>query len=283
MDCAVDESTCAVTAFPMMDPIHNSSIGVLDSGSGGLTIWQALTEQLPFESITYVGDHAYLPYGAKTTAFITKRVYGVISFLQRHGAKLIVIACNTATVAGIDKYRKMFPDIPIVGVVPVIKTATQQSRTKCFAILSTELTAKSAYQKNLIREYANGFQVFNLYSNILVPLIESGKTEGLTMEVELGRVLAPIKDSRADIVVLGCTHFPFIRGVCTKILGDDIQVLDSSGAVGRQVRRILERNNMLSPSHGHVYTFYTTGDAIAMTRLFSRLLQKSAKVDKIEL
>src|SRR3989344_838057 len=113
-------------------------IGILDSGFGGLSIYQSIRELLPHESTIYVGDHAHIPYSTKTPSLIKRRVGKIIHFLLRKGAKLIVIACNPATVAGIDEYRKEFPGVPIVGVVPVVKTAAEVSGKKSFAVLSTQ-------------------------------------------------------------------------------------------------------------------------------------------------
>ena len=131
--------------------MNNAPIGIFDSGSGGLSIYQSVAALLPRESVVYLGDHAYLPYGDKSTDFIKKRGVQCIDFLVSQKAKLIVVACNTATVAGIEYFRTVFPDIPIVGVVPVVKTAAAVSETKYFVVLSTPFTAGSTYQKELIR------------------------------------------------------------------------------------------------------------------------------------
>jgi len=139
-------------------------IGIIDSGSGGLSIWKEITLLLPGESTVYIGDHAHLPYSEKTTEFIRNRVFKLIQYLVTIRAKLVVIACNTATVAGIDWYREQFPDIPIIGVVPVIKTAVEVTKTKHIAVLSTVYTANSSYQQKLISIYASKCRV-EIFSN----------------------------------------------------------------------------------------------------------------------
>ena len=123
--------------------MSDDPIGIFDSGSGGLSFWQSITSLLPHESTVYIGDHNYLPYGEKDTEFIQERTISCIRFLLKHHAKLIVIGCNTATVAGIDVYRTAFPDIPIIGVVPVLKTAAELTKKGSIGVLSTPYTAHS--------------------------------------------------------------------------------------------------------------------------------------------
>lgn len=236
-------------------------IGIMDSGSGGLSVWRALVSLLPYESITYVGDHAHLPYSQKTTQYIRKRVQKIIAFLLRQGVKLVVVACNTATVAGIDYYRKLFPDLPIVGVVPVIKTAAQTSVVGRFIVLSTPYTAKSAYQRELIRIFAQGHKVYNIGCMTLVRRIEQGMTSGLQIRKELKKILQPALNHDCDVVVLGCTHFPFLRDEIHAIVGEKVQILDSCGAVARHVARVLTNNGTLAPVRVQAeYRFYTTGN-----------------------
>jgi len=262
--------------------MRSSPIGVFDSGSGGLSIWQAVHAVLPAESLVYIGDHANIPYGGKSTEFIRERVVQSIEFLIKKNCKLIVIACNTATIAGIDYVRAKFPQIPIVGVVPVIKTAASISTTKHFVVLSTQFTTKSLYQKDLIKKWANDCTVINVGSSLLVPLIEDGQVDGENIEKELRRVFAPFQNEPYDVIALGCTHYPFIRGAITKVLGDRAQIIDSSGAIVRQVVRILDSRNDRS-DHFERELFFTTGDTKKVGGVFKKILGRFVEIGYVTL
>ncbi len=261
--------------------MNNSPIGVLDSGSGGLSIYLSLRHLLPNESIFYVGDHAYNPYGDKSTEFIQDRVIKLARYLVDSGCKLIVIACNTATIAGIDHVRKEFPQIPIIGVVPVIKTAALESKTKHFIVLSTNFTADSGYQRQLIQTFASGCTVTSVGSARLVTLIEEGQLDTEEVRAELHHVFDRIKRDSYDVVVLGCTHFPFVRSAIRDMVGPGIQIFDSGDAVARHATRILTQMNMLSLSSHPSQTFVTTGDSTKVAVLFERLLDKKVEVSHV--
>ncbi|MFZ2025138.1 MAG: glutamate racemase [Microgenomates group bacterium] len=246
-------------------------IGIIDSGSGGLSIWNALSTNLPHESIIYLGDHANAPYSDKTRRYIRVRVAKLITHLIQQNCKLCVIACNTATVAGIDWYRKQFPTFPIIGVVPVIKTASGITKTKNICILSTKFTAKSGYVKKLITDFAPDASVFSLGSSKLVSYIESEKNETEKIKSELSRMCKPITDKPIDVVILGCTHYPFIKHEVAGYFGSSVLILDSASAIARQTERIIS-NNGIASSGTPTYTFFTTGNTEVVSRVMSRLL-----------
>jgi len=261
--------------------MNNAPIGIFDSGSGGLSVYQSVAALLPKESIVYLGDHAYLPYGDKSTDFIKKRVVECIKFLISRQAKLIIIACNTATVAGIDYFRIKFPEVPIVGVVPVVKTAAALSKTKHFVVLSTRFTANSHYQKELIKKWAPDCTVSNIGSSRLVFLIEKGSLDVPEIKHELKIIFHRIKDFPFDVVALGCTHYPFVRSVIRAIVGDEVKIIDSGAAVARQVQRILIHRNDLSGSFRANVQFVTTGDGPTVASVFNHLLHKEVKVTHV--
>lgn len=248
-------------------------IGFFDSGSGGLSIYTSVTAALPSESTVYIGDHACVPYGGRPKTFIVGRAIAAIRFLVAHDVKLVVVACNTATVAGIDRYRSTFPDLPIVGVVPVVKTAAAMSKTGTIAVLSTAYTAKSAYQKNLIATHAAGKRVFNAGSSTLVPAIEKGETDSPAIRTALSRMLAPTLRAGCDVIALGCTHYPFVTAAVREVAGTGVAVIDSGEAVARQVGRVLSARDAMAPHDAKpTHTFFTTGDARAVSRVASVLL-----------
>ncbi|MBI4066711.1 glutamate racemase [Candidatus Gottesmanbacteria bacterium] len=249
----------------------NRAIGILDSGLGGLTIWRAIRQQLPQESTIYIGDHAYQPYGGRSADTIRRRVKRLITFLLGKGAKLIVVACNTATVAGINRYRAWFPRVPIIGVVPVVKSAAAITKTKRVAVISTPYTAASRYQKRLIQTFAQGCQVENIAVPDLASLIEAGETDGRQAAL-LHRFLDPLKTGSIDVIVLGCTHYPFIKDTIRGVVGDGVAIIDSGGAVARHTARILDANGLRAKA-GEPYTVcYTTGDATRVTRVANTLM-----------
>lgn len=258
-------------------------IGILDSGSGGLSIWQAVTNLLSHESVIYIGDHAHLPYSEKETIFIQDRVVRLIKFLRRLMVKLVIIACNTGTVAGIDVYRKAFPKLPIIGVVPVVKTAAQMSKTRRFAVLSTTYTAQSVYQQELIHKFARGCQVFNLGCPNLVTLVEKGQLSGKPVQREVRQILKPLEGRGVDVIALGCTHYPFLRGVISDIVGHKVKILDSAGAVARQTHRVLELNQAQVVWGRPKYQFFTTGNARDMSQTFKLLLKRPVTVKQVSI
>jgi glutamate racemase len=261
--------------------MNNAPIGIFDSGSGGLSIYQAIRSLLPHESFVYLGDHSNLPYGDKSTDFIQKRTARCIRFLVTKKAKLIVVACNTATVAGIDYVRHEFPDIPIVGVVPVVKTAAAMSTTKQFVVLSTPFTAASDYQKELIRKWAPDCTVITIGSSRLVSLIERGLLKGPEIDQELKHMFHEAKDIPFDVVVLGCTHFPFVGEAVRAIVGNRVGIIDSGGAVARQVQRILTHRNDTGEATQSSVQFMTTGDSKVIASVFTRLLGREVNVTHV--
>lgn len=253
-------------------------IGILDSGFGGLSIYRSVTGLLPYESTIYIGDHAHLPYSEKTTEYIHGRVIKIIQYLLLKKVKLIVIACNTATVAGIEIYRKTFTGLPIIGVVPVVKTAAEVSKKRAFAVLSTNFTAKSEYQKNLIRTFAADCKVYNLGGHSLVDFVERGEISGKVIERELRNILTPTILRDIDVIALGCTHYPFLRESIRSIVGSGIQILDSGGAVARQVEKILKHNQILSEKHSPTHKFYSTSKDVSLSGIASKLLRSPTDV-----
>jgi len=251
----------------------NAPIGILDSGLGGLTIWKEIEKQLPNESILYIGDHVYQPYSGKSVRVIRQRVKRLITFLLERQAKLIVVACNTATVAGIDVYRRWFPTVPIIGVVPVVKTAATITKTKHIAVISTPYTAASRYQKWLIQSFANGCTVENIGVPDLAAIIEQGKTGGRGTAI-LHRYLDPITKKNIDVIALGCTHYPFIKETIQTIVGKGVAVIDSGGAVARHAARILDANGLRVLGSKPYTEFYTTGDAKHVSRVAAKLMEE---------
>jgi glutamate racemase len=247
--------------------MKDHAIGVLDSGNGGITVTKEIISILPQESIIYIGDAINIPYGKKTSKEIYYLTRKMIAFLLEKKVKLIVIACNTITVSAINKLRRDFPSVPIVGTVPIVKKAAYISKNKRIGILSTTRTANSAYQKKLIKTYTESFNVLNLGTDRLVPLIENGLIETNKMNSVLIQILQRFQENKIDTLVLGCTHYPFLRKKIESIIGANVEILDSGAPIGRQVKKILENNKLLADSNKPEYFFYTTGLQSRMAHL----------------
>ena len=262
----------------------NKPIGIIDSGVGGLSIASVLIKKLPKESFIYIADSQNCPYGQKDKEEIYELTKKMIDYLLKRNIKLLVIACNTITVTSIDRLRKEFKQIPIVGIVPVIKTAQEKTLNKRIGVYSTMVTANSSYQKKLIDKFAKESRVISLGSSKLFSLIEKGDKKGINRL--LNKELKIFIENNIDTLALGCSHFPLIKKQIGKLL-PGVLVLDSSTAVFNQVERILKNNNALSSSLNSDYNFLTTGDeeifAEFVKGVIGEKLTNKAKLSRISL
>lgn len=255
--------------------MNSGPIGIFDSGLGGLTIWQEIVKILPYESTLYLADHANFPYGEREEKDIRKLTTRALYWLVAKKVKLVVIACNSATVSGLDYYRQQFPEIPIIGVVPVIKTAVALTKTKTIAVLSTPLTAQSKYQQWLIKSFALGTKVYSLVSKDLVGFVEKGEIKGDKVEKLLRQDIYTHQNKEIDVLVLGCTHYPFLKQTLQRVIGKDMSIIDSGGAVARQVDRILTKLQMREGQGDPCHSFFTTKDKEKVTKISRLLLNKN--------
>lgn len=251
--------------------MDSKPIGVLDSGIGGLTIWKEIVRELPHESTIYIADSKNCPYGSKSSEKIHLLAKKLIKFLISKNVKLIVVACNTITVNSLEKLREAFPHIPIVGTVPVVKTAAKHSKNGRIGILSTSGTAKSKYQKDLIEKFAKGKHVVNIGTDELVALIEQGKD----VDGVLPTILKPFKKANIDTLALGCSHYPLIKKEIQQELGSRVLILDSGAAIARQVHRVLTVRSALTNLEKSSYAFYTTGDLSRFGKIVKTIIANS--------
>ncbi len=254
--------------------MDNRPIGVFDSGVGGLSVWRAMRKLLPEESMVFLADSGHVPYGEKTTAELEDLTGRIAGFLIDRNCKMVVVACNTATVHAIGYLRRTFPDVPFVGVVPVVKTLSRRTRTGTIAVLSTPATSTSPYLAGLIEEFAPDKKVVNVGCDGLEDMVENGNVGKRATTALLERHLEPVKRSDADVVGLGCTHYPFLRSRIKSLLGPGIRLYDPSRPVARRVREVLTERGELASNPAPVFEFYTTGDATVFRRVASRLLRR---------
>ena len=241
--------------------MNNAAIALFDSGVGGLSIWQEVRKLMPHENLIYFADQAFCPYGNKSAPVIKSRVKFALDFLRQQQVKLIVIACNTATTVGIDDYRSHLPEIPIVGIVPVVKTAVAMTQTKKVMVMATEATIRSHYLDVLIGKFGKGVTFFKLSGGAdLVNFVEAGDLKSEILKTKLQKLFSPFVDEEIDVVVLGCTHYPFLKEVIAASFPNEVTILDSGAAVSRQVQRILTEKQETNYEGIPNYRFFTTQD-----------------------
>jgi glutamate racemase len=249
----------------------NQAIGVFDSGIGGLSIAHCIQQNLPSEKLIYVADSQFAPYGGKSSTEIIKRVNRIADWLIKQQVKAIVVACNTATVSAIDQLR-LRVSIPIIGVEPAIKPAALQSKTKKVALLVTEATALNNRFLSLVDKHKNGADIYIQPCAGLVELIEQGLHESEQCRKILSQFLQPLLPKNIDTLVLGCTHYPFVRSVIKGIVGEKISIMDTAQPVTEQLIRQLELNNLLiSSKQAPIHRFFTSNKTSDQENLMSTL------------
>ena len=256
--------------------MDNRPIGLFDSGVGGLSVLAQIKKILPEETCIFLADQANVPYGAKTKTQLKKLTKRLTEFLLNYDIKVLVVACNTASCYTIDYLRDTF-SIPIIGVVPAVKTAAEMAANSKIAVMSTPATAKSSYLKNLIKKVAPNTKVLRIGCAGLEEAVEYLKLNEISDL--LGAYINRIKNFGAEVIVLGCTHYPFLKKDIEKIAGSDIKVIDSGKAVANRLFSILKEKNMLSgdPTKD---IFFTTGDPRLFSKVASTLLQYNISSQK---
>lgn len=266
-----------------MSPNTSSPIGIFDSGVGGISVLRAIREQMPEENVIYFGDQGHIPYGPRPMEQIRDFSVAITNFLLQHHAKIIVVACNTASAAALKYLREQYPDVPFVGMEPAVKPAAERTQTGKVGVLATPATFQGALYASVVERFANGVELFQNTCNGLVQQIEHGNLDGNETRAILEDALFPMLEMNIDTVVLGCTHYPFVIPLIEQIVGDNVRVIDPAPSVAKQVRRLLEASGMKNPEseRGEV-TFYTSGDPAALKSMLPILLGEDGQVEKVE-
>ncbi len=238
--------------FPLINPMPKATadapIGIFDSGIGGLSIAQEIAKHLPHERFIYFADTAHVPYGPRNDQNIRELTAQAIEWLYRKGCKVAVVACNTASAFSLDYLREHYGDnFPIIGLVPALKPAVLQSKSKTVAVLATPATFRGQLIKDVVDKFAqpSGVTVIPVTCLDLVPFVESGAQMSAACLATLKDILQPVVDQGADYLVLGCTHYPFLKIAIQSIFGQKLTLIDSGLAVARQTARILIKNELL--------------------------------------
>lgn len=223
-------------------------IAVFDSGMGGISVLKELVSVLPSENFIYFGDTANAPYGVKSAEQVRELTYSVYDHLKGEGIKAFVIACNTATSVAVASLRERYPDDIIIGVEPALKPAVKCCENPTVAVLATPLTLKEEKFAFLLEKFGAGANVIPFACPGLVEFVERGEIEGENLHAFLCELLSPLMQERLDAVVLGCTHYPFVKAEISAILGEGVQIFDGSLGTALNTRRRLEECGLLNPS-----------------------------------
>ncbi len=259
----------------------NAPIGVFDSGIGGLSVLHEIRALLPHEHLIYIADSRHMPYGSKAQPFIQARALRLTEFLCQQQAKAIVVACNTATAAAAELLRGRIT-LPVIGMEPAVKPAAAASRNGHIGVLATEGTLKSARFAALLSRFADGLTVQTQPCHGLVELVERGQEDSAAAHMLLKRYLAPLLHAGVDTIILGCTHYPFLRPLITEIVGPDIALIDTGAAVARHLRHRLDQQGLLAPHAQQGQTaFWTSGDTAQLQPIIARLWPEPVSVQAL--
>ena len=217
-------------------------IGLFDSGVGGLSVTREIMRQLPACPLIYLADQSHAPYGPRPLAEIRGFTGGITRFLLAQGAQVIVVACNTASAAALHWLRREFPDVPFVGMEPALKPAAERTRTRHVGVLATAATFQGELFASLVERYAADVVVHTQVCAQLVPLVEAGELDSPQARAAVAGYLAPLAAAGIDELVLGCTHYPFLRPLIDEVVGPDVEVIDPARAVAQQVGRVLAQS-----------------------------------------
>ncbi|MFP6799502.1 MAG: glutamate racemase [Pseudomonas sp.] len=249
----------------------NAPIGVFDSGVGGLSVLREIRALLPNESLLYVADSGHVPYGEKSPEFIRERCRVLAAFLLAQGAKALVLACNTATVAGVAELRELYPQLPLVGMEPAVKPAAAATKSGVVGVLATTGTLKSAKFAALLDRFATDVRVITQPCPGLVELIEAGDLNSPALHSLLQGYIEPLLSAGCDTIILGCTHYPFLKPLLAQMLPPSIILIDTGAAVARQLKRLLGERDLLAIGEPEPAQFWTSGDLCHLRNILPTL------------
>lgn len=253
----------------------NRAIGVFDSGLGGISVWRALYDALPNESLIYLGDGARCPYGSRSREEVLQYTEEAVERLLAEGCKMVVVACNTATAISISYLRDKYPSIPFVGLEPAVKPAALTTKSGVIGVLATKRSLEGDHFRRAEAKYGAEVTILRAVGEGFVEAVENNE-EHTAETLELVRkAVMPLVDGGADKIVLGCTHYPFLRDEIARIAGDGVDIVDSSEAVARRVATLLDEYDLrakegITPE----YRFLAFADEEYVERLRNKAFSK---------
>ena len=249
--------------------MNNNPIGIYDSGFGGLSVWRELYRALPNESLVYLGDGKNCPYGSQPPEQIMQYATQSVERLLERGCKMIVVACNTATAVAIKYLRDMYPAVPFVGLEPAVKPACLTTKSGVVGVVATERSLQGEKFLTTLARYGEGVEVVKVVGQGFVEAVESDAESLPQTEMLVRQTIEPIIEAGADVIVLGCTHYPFLRAVIDRVIGDRaVRVIDSGEAVEKRVESLLDEYDMRAATDNKAqYDFITYADEAYAERL----------------
>ena len=251
-------------------------IGIFDSGIGGLSVFREIRKVLPEQSYVYYSDNAHCPYGEKTREYIIDRARTITRFLLEKGCEIIVVACNTATAAAISTLRDEFP-VKFIGMEPAIKPAAQATKTGVVGVLATAGTLKATKYIDTRARWAQNVRIVEHIGQGFVELVEKGITTGPEAESTVRTSLMPLLDADADMIVLGCTHYPFLADTISKVASEtyperNIEIIDPAPAVARHLIEVMAEEGISEKApNGFGMELHASGDPTTLLTTYNRL------------
>jgi glutamate racemase len=264
---------------------RESPIGIFDSGVGGLTVFRALEQRLPQESLIYLGDTARIPYGTRSPRTVIRYALEDASFIQSMEVKAIVIACNTASACATDALRQEC-SVPVRGVIgPGSRRAVEITRNQRVGIIATEGTIASGAYERMIRALRGDVEIVSRACPLFVPLAEEGWADHQVTCLVAEEYLRELRDREVDTLVLGCTHYPILRGVIQEVMGTDVRLIDSGEALAEEVAQMLEENHLTREDpEPRTEQFFVTDSAQRFQRVAELFMGRSLEsLETIEL
>ena len=250
-------------------------IGIFDSGLGGISVWRALHDALPCESLIYLGDGARCPYGSRSEEEVRQFTEEAVERLLAEGCKMIVLACNTATAVAIKGLREKYPTVPFVGLEPAVKPAALTTKSGVIGVLATERSLQGDHFRRNEEKYGSEITILKAVGEGFVEAVERNEEHTPETEQLVRRAVEPLVEAGADKIVLGCTHYPFLREVIARVAGDGVEIIDSSEAVARRVGTLLDEGEIRADEGAKAeYRFLTFADEAYAERLRDKAFSK---------
>ena len=257
----------------------NAPIGVFDSGVGGISVLKHIRVLMPHEQLLYVADSKFAPYGSKSPELIIERADAIAQFLIQKGVKALVVACNTATAAAAETLRANYA-LPIIGMEPAVKPAAQATKTGVIGVLATSGTLKSAQFSALLEHYGQHVQVVTQACHGLVECIERGDLNSSETKALLQSYIQPLLEANADTIVLGCTHYPFVRHLIEQLIPKHVVLIDTGAAVAKHLKNRLDALGLLANTSRHTkLEFWTNSEHQDAAKVMSQLWGESVRVN----
>lgn len=254
-------------------------IGIFDSGLGGLTCVKKVMELLPGEDIIYFGDTGRVPYGTRSAETVIKYVRQNIRFLKTFDIKYIIIACGTASSAALPLIQEEW-DIPIAGVLePTCMAAAKATQNNKIGVLGTQGTIRSGKYEELLKKINPEFQVLNKACPMFVPLVENGYLDAEVTELIVKEYLLPLKEEGVDTLVLGCTHYPLLAPVISRVMGEKVTLINAGAETAVSAKRYLEEKNLFSGKEQGTARYYVSDGVEGFTALAAMFLEKEIEGD----